>query len=140
MIVQVTYEKVNEILRLIEAVDLGKIDEKLNYALVKNYKRLTKINNNSFGEKMLEINLKHCISDKDSEDRDIPRKNDKGEFIFDKKGIQARERDIKELKQELVEVDFYTYPLTPELESYLGLVVVEDLEGLILIREEVKAE
>ena len=133
---EVTYKKLQNLAKAIEGINMKEtkmVDDKINYALIKNYDRIDTLLSKDYRKSVLKINLDYCIYDTDSSGNQIPRK-DKNEFVFSKESIIPRLEKLEALDEQTTEFNPYTYKVSEELAEYLGEVILEIFEG-ILVKE-----
>jgi hypothetical protein len=134
---KITYGKLFEVVDVLNALDLS-VADKFKYAVDRNSPKLNKLLK-AYNEKIFDINLEHCLTDVKDGVPGAVKKDEKGNFVFDKAGMKAREEGIRALKAEEVEVDLYICKGSSHIAKKIGPAAIEILSGAIFTKEDADA-
>ena len=114
-----------EIFNTINNLEL-KEETKFRYAAIKVFTATKKLVD-KYQEKLQEINVDTCFTN----EKGVIEKDDKGNFLFTREGARERDKLVKELNSEMVEIPHHFVELTSELKSQLNPYTIELLKGVV---------
>lgn len=131
---KITYEKLFEVIDVLNMIRLNDQYGKFNYVVSKNTPALQKLIK-KYNESLFDISLEYAQVD---EKTGSILKDDKGEFIFTKEASQNKEIKLRELKLQEVEFDVYMLQdLTEHLYRLIGVAACDIFSGVFLISKQV---
>lgn len=127
---KLTYSECIEVFNVINKIDLS-TDTKLKHSVIKLLKGTKKIAD-EYSEKVSDINIEYCYAD----EKGIIQKDAQGGFVFQKEDLKKREKAIKDLNKEIVEIEIFNLPVTEELKKSINLYSIDLLRGILFEAEE----
>lgn len=123
---KISYQKLGDILAAAETIDT-EVKDKLSYYVGKLAGKL-KEKSKQYQEKITDINIKHCSVD---EKGDI-KKDSNGGLIFKKDALSDRNKDVRVLSEQEVEVDFSNCicPVKTRVLK-LPIQIIDELNGVL---------
>lgn len=123
---KLSYTQCIEIFNILNKLDLN-TDTKLKHATIKLLKTIKKIAE-EYNEKLSDINIEFCYAD----EKGIIQKDAQGNFIFKKDDLKNREKAIKSLNKEEVEIETFSVSLNHETKAKLNPFTIDMLTGILL--------
>ncbi len=120
-----SYQECIEIFNVLNKIDL-KTDTKLKYAVIKVLKSFKKIAED-YKEKINDINIEYCHTD----EKGVIVKDSEGDFSFKKEDLKKREKAVKELNKELVNIETYIIEINEDIENLINPYSIEILKGIL---------